>query len=66
MSTRIVVCIDLVPDDLELAYCDLYKALTKSGLDWESSDEWYRCDGSLVPDDVVTESRMSGYARLKL
>ena len=64
MSTRIVICVDLVPDRLEGAYYDLFQAMAKSGLDWESSDEWYQCDGERVSDDDAQAAREAVYGRL--
>ena len=64
MSVRIVICVDLVPDRLEGAYYDLYQAMTKSGLEWESSDEWYNAAGDRVPADDAQAARMTAYGRI--
>lgn len=65
MSTRIVICVDLVPDNLEGAYYDLYTAMMKSGLEWESSDEWYGADGSAVSEDAAQAARMVAFKKIE-
>lgn len=40
-SYRLIVCIDVESPTLADAYGQVYKAMSATGLEWESSDEWY-------------------------
>jgi len=64
MSTRIVICVDLVPDTVEQAYYDLYTIMGKTGLDWESSDEWYAANGDPIPESVAQATRMTVFRKI--
>lgn len=63
MSTRIVICVDLTPDHIEHAYRDLYLAMQSAGLEWESTNEWYRADGQRIDESDLTQARMTVFAR---
>ena len=58
MTTRIVICIDLDTDNIELAYRELYEKMGVADLEWESSDEWYYDDGKDIPEFIISEARM--------
>lgn len=58
MSTRIVVCIDLDTDQLDEAYRQVYNTMGRTGLDWESSDEWFYDDGGEIPEFIVSAARL--------
>ena len=61
-TTRIVVCIDAPGDALE-AYEQVYKAMgaleTLTGLEWESSDEWFAPDGQQIEQDAIDQIRLT-------
>ncbi len=63
MTTRIVVCIDTELDDtLEQAYEHVYRAMdsiVSDQLIWESSDEWFDTDGELIPEAIISATRMA-------
>jgi hypothetical protein len=40
-SYRVVVCVDVDAPNLAVAYGLVYKAMSATGLEWESSDEWF-------------------------
>jgi hypothetical protein len=69
MSTRIVVCIDLDTDQLDTAYQQVYDAMGRTGLDWESSDEWFYSDGSEIPEQIpefiISAVRVNAFAERK-
>ncbi len=58
MGCRIVICVDLESDDAAVAYKELWDCMAASGLDWESSDEWYAGDGDPIHQDAQQEARM--------
>jgi hypothetical protein len=58
MTTRICVLIDLDTDQLDVAYGEVHEKMTATGLEWESSDEWYYDDGDPVPEFIVSAARM--------
>lgn len=58
MTTRICINIDLDTDNIELAYRELYEKISATGLEWESSDEWFYDDGDDIPEFVISEARM--------
>jgi hypothetical protein len=55
---RLIICVDVETNSLADAYKQVYEGMTKSGLDWESSDEWYDKDGETGDPDVLQEARM--------
>lgn len=57
-TTRICICIDLDTANIEVAYRQVYEAMGKTGLDWESSDEWFYGDGDTIPEFIISEARM--------
>jgi len=57
MTIRICINIDLDTHHIEHAYGDVHKAMTKTGLKWESTDEWWYADGETIPEFVITEAR---------
>ena len=64
MPYRIVVCMDIDASSLLEAYGKLYETMakvtgSKTGLDWESSDEAYDPDGNLIPEDVLQGARQT-------
>ena len=65
MSTRIVVCIDLDTDQLDDAYRQVYMAMSRTPLDWESSDEWFYDDGGEIPEFIVSAARMRVFGEKK-
>jgi hypothetical protein len=65
MSTRIVVCIDLDTDQLDEAYRQVYDTMGRTGLDWESSDEWFYDDGGEIPEFIISAARMNAFAERK-
>lgn len=58
MTTRIVICIDLDTNNIELAYREVYEKMSVADLEWESSDEWFYDDGGTIPEFVISEARM--------
>jgi hypothetical protein len=56
---RLVICVDVEADTLTEAYGDVYRGMTKSALDWESSDEWFDVDGYHGDPDVLQTARMA-------
>lgn len=62
MGCRIVICVDLESADPVEAYRELFNLMAKSGLDWESSDEWYADDGESIHQDDQQEVRMKVFA----
>lgn len=63
---RIVVCVDVHAESLDDAYETVYKGMTESELDWESSDEWFDVDGYHGDPDTLQESRMRVFAKLNV
>lgn len=65
MAYRIVICVDIHADSLELAYGKLYDFMKQpegSDLDWESTDEWFDGDGTEPGDpEVLQMARMKSY-----
>ncbi len=57
-TTRICICIDLDTANIEVAYHRVNAAMNKTGLEWESSDEWFYGDGKDIPEFVISEARM--------
>lgn len=57
-TTRICIHIDLDTANIEVAYRQVNEAMSKTGLDWESSDEWFYGDGKDIPEFVIAEARM--------
>jgi hypothetical protein len=39
---RLIPCVDIAADTLEEAYGILRQGMINSGLEWETSDEWYK------------------------
>lgn len=64
---RLIVCVDFeTTDDLVKAYSELYAGMTKSGLEWESSDEWYGEEDNFPGDPQVLEkARMKFFEKRK-
>lgn len=60
MGKRIVVCVDFDDDGMSLVDCyqAVYEGMGKSGLDWESSDEWFDDDGMEGKPEVLQAARM--------
>ena len=59
MSTRICICVDLDTNEPIEAYASLYETMSKTGLEWESSDEWFLDDGSLMTAEDAQAARMA-------
>ena len=57
MMVRIVICIDTDHADADAAYQQVYKTMADTGLEWESSDEWFDVDGDPIPEEAVQECR---------
>lgn len=60
---RLVVCIDVESETLAEAYAEVYRGMTASGLEWESSDEWFDEDGGLGDPDRLQAARMAYFAK---
>ncbi len=56
---RIIVCIDVDAADLATAYAAVRRGMDASGLEYESSDEWYRPDGEQGDADELSAARLS-------
>jgi hypothetical protein len=63
MGIRIVICVDLASEDLVEGYTELWHGMAKSGLDWESSDEWYAEDGQEIVEEAQQDARMEAIAK---
>jgi len=68
MAYRIVICVDIEADSLELAYGKLYDFMKheapvgwdRRDLDWESTDEWFDDEHAEPQDpDVLQAARMA-------
>jgi hypothetical protein len=55
---RLVVCVDVQAEDPAKAYGETYEGMTLSGLDWESSDEWFGADGNPADPEELQTARM--------
>jgi len=57
---RFVICVDIEEDDTTKAYGEMYEAMRKSGLDWESTDEWFPPEeGEPGDPDELQAARMA-------
>lgn len=56
---RLVVCVDVQAGTPEQAYGLTYEGMALSGLDWESSDEWFGADGEIASPDELQSARMA-------
>jgi len=54
----LVVCLDVEAETPARAYGQTYEGMTLSGLDWESSDEWFGADGDLADPEELQAARM--------
>ncbi len=57
---RFVICVDVEAEDVDEAYAMLYdamKAVDRSGVEWESTDEVYGSNGEAIPEDRVAAAR---------
>ena len=59
---RLVICIDVETDNPTEAYRTVSQALKTTGLDWESSDEWYDSDGTTGDTETLQTARMAVFA----
>lgn len=62
MSYRLVICVDVEAESLDAAYGKVYKAMgtitgKDTGMDWESTDEWFAQDGEQGTVKEMEEAR---------
>lgn len=67
MSVRIVVCLDVNLDDAREAYKllhDVLNPLAESGIEWETTDEWFDSEGEPIDEDAVMALRSTALEQL--
>ena len=66
---RIVICCDVDADTATEAYEKLYRALLPldgfdTGIQWESTDEWFDADGEPMTEDEISAIRLEVITKL--